>query len=60
MSEILRELAPEFRDAIVATKLEGRSLEEAALACGVSGTAMKSRVHRGMRKLRQLLEEEMA
>jgi RNA polymerase sigma-70 factor (ECF subfamily) len=59
-ARLLARLKPEFRDAIVATKLEGQSLEEAAAACGVSGSAMKSRVHRGMRNLRRLLEEEMA
>lgn len=59
-ARLLSQLAPELREAVVATKLEGRSLAEAAQASGVSGSAMKSRVHRGMKQLRRLLEEELA
>jgi RNA polymerase sigma-70 factor (ECF subfamily) len=57
-AEALRGLAPEYRDALLLTKLEGRSLEEAARQAGVSVTAMKSRVHRGIQQVRRLLAHE--
>jgi RNA polymerase sigma-70 factor (ECF subfamily) len=57
-AQALRALAPEYREALVLTKLEGRSLSEAAEQVGVSVTAMKSRVHRGIRQVRRLLERE--
>jgi RNA polymerase sigma-70 factor (ECF subfamily) len=57
-SEALRGLAREYRDALLLTKYEGYSLEEAARQAGVSVTAMKSRVHRGIRQVRRLLAQE--
>jgi DNA-directed RNA polymerase specialized sigma24 family protein len=57
-AEALRGLAPEYRDALLLTKFEGRSLEEAARQAGVSVTAMKSRVHRGIQQVRRLLAHE--
>ncbi|MHC4165260.1 MAG: RNA polymerase sigma factor [Planctomycetota bacterium] len=58
VAEALRGLAPEYRDALLMTKFEGRSLEEAARQAGVSVTAMKSRVHRGIRQVRRILAQE--
>jgi RNA polymerase sigma-70 factor (ECF subfamily) len=57
-AEALRGLAPEYRDALLMTKLEGHSLDEAASRAGVSVTAMKSRVHRGIKQVRRLLDQE--
>jgi RNA polymerase sigma-70 factor (ECF subfamily) len=57
-AEALRGLAPEYRDALLMTKLEGHSLDEAARQAGVSVTAMKSRVHRGIKQVRRLLAQE--
>jgi RNA polymerase sigma-70 factor (ECF subfamily) len=57
-AEVLRGLAPEYRDALLMTKLEGRSLDEAARQAGVSVSAMKSRVHRGIKQVRRLLAQE--
>jgi RNA polymerase sigma-70 factor (ECF subfamily) len=57
-TQFLAALAPVYRDALVLTKLQGRTLEEAARARGVSTTAMKSRVHRAIRQVRRLLEQE--
>jgi len=48
----------QVREALVLTKLEGRSLNEAAKHVGVSVTAMKSRVHRAIQQSRRLLEME--
>jgi RNA polymerase sigma-70 factor (ECF subfamily) len=57
-AEALRGLAPEYRAALLMTKLEGHSLGEAARRAGVSVTAMKSRVHRGIKQVRHLLAQE--
>jgi RNA polymerase sigma-70 factor (ECF subfamily) len=57
-AQALRALSPEYREALVLTKLEGRSVSEAAEQAGVSATAMKSRVHRGIHQVRHLLERE--
>ena len=57
-AEALRGLAPEYRDALLMTKLEGHSLDEAAHRAGVSVTAMKSRVHRGIKQVQRLLAQE--
>jgi RNA polymerase sigma-70 factor (ECF subfamily) len=57
-AEALAAIRPEYRDALILTKLQGHSLAEAARLAGVSVTAMKSRVHRGIRDVRSLLERE--
>jgi RNA polymerase sigma-70 factor (ECF subfamily) len=57
-AEALAAIRPEHRDALILTKLQGHSLAEAARLAGVSVTAMKSRVHRGIREVRTLLERE--
>jgi RNA polymerase sigma-70 factor (ECF subfamily) len=57
-AEMLHALTPKYRDALVMTKLEGRSLDEAARRAGVSVTAMKSRVHRGIKQVRELMARE--
>ncbi len=50
---VLQCLESKYRDALVLTKLEGRSIEEAASRAGVSVPAMKTRVHRGIRALQK-------
>jgi RNA polymerase sigma-70 factor (ECF subfamily) len=45
------------QQALTLTKLHGYSVAEAASLTHVSETAMKVRVHRGLKKLRQLLED---
>ncbi|MBW2494064.1 MAG: sigma-70 family RNA polymerase sigma factor [Deltaproteobacteria bacterium] len=57
-AEALRGLAPEQRDALLMTKYCGYSLNEAARREGVSVTAMKSRVHRGIRQIKRILAED--
>jgi RNA polymerase sigma-70 factor (ECF subfamily) len=57
-ADALRALQPEYREALLLTKLEGRSVSEAAEQAGVSVSAMKSRVHRGIRQVRSVLESE--
>jgi RNA polymerase sigma-70 factor (ECF subfamily) len=57
-AEALQGLAREYRDALILTKMQGHSLDEAARHAGVSVPAMKSRVHRGIQQVRRLLAQE--
>lgn len=57
-ARLLAALEPVYREALVLTKLEGCSLEEAAARAGVSASAMKTRVHRAVRMVQQRLREE--
>ncbi len=52
----LAALDPSSRRALLLTKLEGHSLAEAARAEGVSVGAMKTRVHRAIRRVKRWLE----
>ncbi|MCP5059154.1 MAG: sigma-70 family RNA polymerase sigma factor [bacterium] len=58
VDRLLARLPDPFREAIVLTKLEGRTVEDAARQAAISTTAMRSRVHRAMRELRRWIEEE--
>lgn len=51
VSVLLQELPQAQRDAIVQTKLEGRSVAECAAATGMSESAVKVYVHRGLKAL---------
>ena len=51
----LENLPPQQREAVVLTKLEGKSVAEAAQIAGTSVGAMKVRAHRGYEALRRLL-----
>ncbi len=53
----LSRLPHEQRQAVVLTKLEGKSLAEAAEIAGTSVGAMKVRAHRGYKALRGLLAD---
>ncbi len=57
-SQLIAKLALPFRQAIVLTKLCGFSNAEAARKLRISETAVKVRVHRGIAKLKKLLELE--
>jgi RNA polymerase sigma-70 factor (ECF subfamily) len=57
-ARLLEALEPGDREALVLTKLEGYSLEEAAARVGVSPAAMKSRVHRAVQRVKKRLREE--
>jgi RNA polymerase sigma-70 factor (ECF subfamily) len=57
-AQALAAIRSEYRDALVMTKLQGHSLAEVARLTGVSVTAVKSRVHRGIQEVRRLLERE--
>ena len=55
---VLSWLDPKYREALVLTKLEGYSLQEAATRAGISVTAMKTRVHRAIRSVQKRLGAE--
>jgi RNA polymerase sigma-70 factor (ECF subfamily) len=57
-ARLLAGLEPSYREALVLTKLEGCSLEEAAARAGVSVGAMKTRVHRAVRMAQRALRDE--
>ncbi len=57
-ARLLDALEPAYREALVLTKLEGYSLEEAAERVGVSAGAMKSRVYRAVRMIQKRLRSE--
>ncbi len=53
--DALAELPEQQREAVVLTKLDGKSVAEAAEIAGTSVGAMKVRAHRGYEALRKLL-----
>ena len=57
-AQLLNALSPEYRDALVLTKLQGYTLGAAARRAGISTTAMKSRVHRALRQVRAVLQRD--
>ncbi len=52
---LLQNLSVAQRDAIVLTKIEGLSVTEASARTGASESAIKVQVHRGLRKLAELV-----
>lgn len=56
--DILAQLQPQFRNALLLTKIIGYSLSEAADRSGITETAMKTRVSRAMRAAESLLNAE--
>lgn len=54
----LEQLPPNQREALVLTKLSGKSIAEAAAITGATPGAMKVRAHRGYVALRKALAEE--
>lgn len=57
LGTLLAELPPAQRQAIVLTKVEGLSVAEAAERTGASVSAIKVQVHRGLKRLAQLVKE---
>lgn len=51
-------LPPDAREAVVLIRFHGLSYREAAQVCGASEGAIKQRVHRALRRLRDLLQNE--
>jgi RNA polymerase sigma-70 factor (ECF subfamily) len=58
--ETLQMLPLEYREAVILRFHEAMSIREVALAIGISVSGAKMRIHRGLMKLRQLLNTENA
>ena len=57
LAVLLDDLPEAQRQAIVLTKLEGLSVAEAAASTGASESAIKVQVHRGLKRLAELVRE---
>lgn len=58
LERLLDELPPAQQRAIVLTKLEGLSVAEAARQAGASESAIKVQVHRGLKRLAELVRRK--
>jgi RNA polymerase sigma-70 factor (ECF subfamily) len=58
LSKLLAELSPKLRRAIQYVKLDGLSVSEAANRCGMSESAIKVSVHRGLKALARAVSRE--
>lgn len=58
IERLLAQLPPKTRCAIRQVKLQGSSVFEAAQICGMSESAVKVSIHRGLRKLALLMASE--
>jgi RNA polymerase sigma-70 factor (ECF subfamily) len=54
----MRELPQAQRQAILLTKIDGLSVAEASQRTGVSESAIKVQVHRGLKRLARLVKGE--
>ncbi len=54
----LKKLPPLYRDTLIMRYIDGLSIQEIADACKESENAVSVRLHRGLRKLRDILEKE--
>ncbi|MCA9770963.1 MAG: RNA polymerase sigma factor [Myxococcales bacterium] len=57
--DFLPRLPEPYRRALILTKLEGCSTQEAANRLGIGATALRVRVHRAMRMARKLIDEDL-
>jgi RNA polymerase sigma-70 factor (ECF subfamily) len=57
MTPMVRQLSPAYREAVTLADLEGVNQADAAARAGVSISGMKSRIQRGRKQLRAVLEE---
>lgn len=58
LDSLLAHLPPAQANAIMLTKIEGRSIEDAGRICGQSASLVKVNVHRGLKRLAALVESE--
>ena len=58
LDKLLDRLPPAQANVIMLTRIEGRSIEEAARISGQSPSLVKVNVHRGLKKLAALVESE--
>lgn len=58
LQKLMGRLSPKARRVIQCVKLDGLSVREAAERCGMSESAVKVTVHRGLKALARLMDEE--
>ena len=58
LERLMANLSSKARRAIQYVKLDGLSVSEAAQRCGMSESAVKVSVHRGLRALARLISDE--
>ncbi len=58
LNKLLARLPDKVRLAIQYVKIEGLSVVEAAARCGISESAIKTNVHRGLKKLSAVISQE--
>ena len=58
LEKLLQEISPKQRQAIRYVKLDGLSVSEAAVRSGMSESAVKVSVHRGLKALARLISKE--
>lgn len=51
-------LAPNYRDVLILTKVAGFTAAEAAKKLGISESAVRVRIHRGIKETRKILQIE--
>ena len=60
LAKLMARLPPRTRDAIQSVKVEGMSVKETAARTGMSESAVKVSIHRGLRALASLMKREAA
>ena len=58
LARLMKMLPEKMRCSIVAVKLDGRSVAEAAARCGVSESSVKINIHRGLKRLAASIAKE--
>jgi RNA polymerase sigma-70 factor (ECF subfamily) len=58
LKRLMQRLPEKMRCSIQAVKLEGQSIAEAAKRCGLSESAVKVNIHRGLKALAALIARE--
>lgn len=59
LKRLMQRLPEKMRCSIEAVKLDGRSIAEAADRCGISESAVKVNIHRGLKALAALIAREV-
>ena len=58
LGRLMQQLPKKMRCSIVAVKIEGQSVAEAAIRCGISESGVKVNIHRGLKTLASLIAKE--
>jgi RNA polymerase sigma-70 factor (ECF subfamily) len=58
LGRLMQQLPDKMRCSIVAVKIEGQSVADAAIKCGISESGVKVNIHRGLKTLASLIAKE--